>query len=198
MRRLADSVLSRVPQRANMFDRVVQPNHAEFFRNLLADIDGALHEFTELAEQLEQRCGVDDAGYSAAPPTTSVREAITAVRDLVRSLTRDLLQEPVAEQPEAEAGSPSSDTTADMAGGPSGTDFRTIRTRDDAFRALQLVADYFRRTEPHSPVSYSLEQAVRWGRLPFPELMSELIANEDVRRDMLRRAGVSDQPPGKE
>ena len=51
----------------------------------------------------------------------------------------------------------------------------TVRTREDAFRALLQVADYFKRTEPHSPVAYSLEQAVRWGRMPLPELLTELI-----------------------
>ena len=40
--------------------------------------------------------------------------------------------------------------------------------QEDAFRVLTSVADYFRRTEPHSPISFLLERAVRWGRLPLP------------------------------
>jgi type VI secretion system protein ImpA len=52
------------------------------------------------------------------------------------------------------------------------------------------VAEFFRRTEPHSPVSYALEQAVRWGRMPLPELIRELVTDESVRRDFFRRTGM--------
>jgi type VI secretion system protein ImpA len=63
-------------------------------------------------------------------------------------------------------------------------------TRDDALNALLQVADYFRRTEPHSPVSYSLEQAVRWGRMSLPELLAELIPDEAARTQLSLRAGI--------
>ncbi len=63
-------------------------------------------------------------------------------------------------------------------------------TREDALDGLLRVAEFFKRTEPHSPVSYSLEQAVRWGRMNLPQLLSELIDNEDVRTEMFRRLGI--------
>jgi type VI secretion system protein ImpA len=178
-----------------MFARAVQPNQVEFFRDLLKDIDDSLQEFTRLSQQLDEGCGRDEAGYSAAPPTSAVREAISSAGDLVRSLTRDLLGEEVAAEAVADVGGTLEPAAGPSPAGPGGTPVGAIRSREDAFRALLLVADFFRRTEPHSPVSYSLEQAVRWGRMPFPELMSELIADESVRRDMFRRAGVS-EPPG--
>lgn len=67
---------------------------------------------------------------------------------------------------------------------------RQIITRDEALDGLLKVADFFRRTEPHSPVSYALEQAVRWGRMPLPELLGDLISNIDVREEMFRRLGI--------
>src|SRR5690606_9308864 len=65
-----------------------------------------------------------------------------------------------------------------------------VQTREDAFRALLQVADFFRRTEPHSPVSYALEQAVRWGRMSLPELWRELIEDHSARSDLFRRTGI--------
>ena len=44
-----------------------------------------------------------------------------------------------------------------------------IRTREDAFRTLLKVAEFFRKTEPHSPISYTLEELVRRGRLPLAD-----------------------------
>ena len=67
---------------------------------------------------------------------------------------------------------------------------KQIMTRDDALEGLLKVADFFRRTEPHSPVSYALEQAVRWGRMPLPELLGDLISDSSVREEMFRRLGI--------
>ena len=67
---------------------------------------------------------------------------------------------------------------------------KQIMTRDDALEGLLKVADFFRRTEPHSPVSYALEQAVRWGRMPLPELLGDLISDQNVREEMFRRLGI--------
>ena len=50
----------------------------------------------------------------------------------------------------------------------------------DALRRLAAVADYFRRTEPHSPVAYLVQRAVRWGEMPLEEWLRDVIANEDV------------------
>lgn len=67
---------------------------------------------------------------------------------------------------------------------------KNILTRDDALEGLLKVADFFRRTEPHSPVSYALEQAVRWGRMPLPKLLEDLVSDSGVRDEMFRRLGI--------
>ena len=64
------------------------------------------------------------------------------------------------------------------------------RSRDEAFRTLLQAADFFKRTEPHSPVAYLLEQAVRWGRMPLPDLWAELIPEEDYRRQLFKLVGI--------
>src|SRR5262249_7477380 len=70
----------------------------------------------------------------------------------------------------------------------------SVQTRDEALRALSEVATYFRRTEPHSPLSYAAEQLVRWGRLPLPELLTELIP-DNASRDYLFTLVGMDLPP---
>jgi type VI secretion system protein ImpA len=55
---------------------------------------------------------------------------------------------------------------------------------------LSSVAAFFRRTEPHSPLSYSLDQAVRWGRLPLPELLKELIGDQSTRNEFFKLSGI--------
>ena len=76
---------------------------------------------------------------------------------------------------------------------PSGNVADVIRSREEALAGLLRVADFFRRTEPHSFLSYTLEQVIRWGRTPLPELLVELIGNEDTRRELFKQVGI--KPP---
>jgi type VI secretion system protein ImpA len=60
----------------------------------------------------------------------------------------------------------------------------TLESRRNALNLLSRLAEFFRKTEPHSPISYSLQQAVRWADLSLPELIEELVpanAREEVR-----------------
>ncbi|MGB7951961.1 MAG: type VI secretion system protein TssA [Candidatus Binatia bacterium] len=50
----------------------------------------------------------------------------------------------------------------------------TIRNREEAYQILAEVAAYLRRIEPHSPTSYLIERAVRWGELPLRDLMMDI------------------------
>ena len=56
----------------------------------------------------------------------------------------------------------------------------SLNHRNDAFSQLKLIADYFRSNEPHSPVPYLIERAIRWGYLSLPELITELISDNNV------------------
>jgi len=59
--------------------------------------------------------------------------------------------------------------------------------REEAFRVIEQIADYFEKQEPHSPVHYALRQSVRWGRMNFPDLLRELLDNDDKIIDALRK-----------
>jgi len=50
-----------------------------------------------------------------------------------------------------------------------------IANRAQALQQLQQVADFFRRTEPHSPVSYLASRAVQWGNMPLHEWLRTVI-----------------------
>lgn len=53
-----------------------------------------------------------------------------------------------------------------------------ISNRDQAFGELRKLAEFFKQTEPHSPISFLLERAIRWGYMSLPELLEEMIGNE--------------------
>jgi type VI secretion system protein ImpA len=65
-----------------------------------------------------------------------------------------------------------------------------IRSREEAFEQLRLVARFFRETEPHSVLSWQLEECVRWGRMTLPELLTDLISDGTTRDALFKRVGI--------
>ena len=51
----------------------------------------------------------------------------------------------------------------------------TIQSREDAIRALDAVAEYFRRTEPSSPIPLFVERARRLVAKSFLEVLADLV-----------------------
>jgi type VI secretion system protein ImpA len=75
-----------------------------------------------------------------------------------------------------------------MAGGGSGP--RPLRTREDAIKQIEEIAAWFKKTEPHSPVAYTLEDTARRARMPLDELLAEVLTEGDARKAMLVRLGI--------
>lgn len=68
--------------------------------------------------------------------------------------------------------------------------------REGAFRQLEELARFFRRTEPHSPTAYAIENLVRRGRMSFLDLVQELIDDGSVRKSYFVNAGIQPPPEG--
>jgi len=63
-------------------------------------------------------------------------------------------------------------------------------TREDALASLNEIADFFRRTEPQSPLAYTIDEAIRRGRLSWPDLIGELVSDANVRNNILNSLGI--------
>lgn len=53
-----------------------------------------------------------------------------------------------------------------------------ITSRLEALQQLQRVADFFRQTEPHSPVAYLAERAAKWGEMPLHAWLKSVLKEE--------------------
>jgi type VI secretion system protein ImpA len=65
-----------------------------------------------------------------------------------------------------------------------------ITGREEALRQLEAIAEWFKRNEPNSPLGYTLDEAVRRGRLAWPDLAAELIADESSRSALFISLGM--------
>lgn len=175
------------------FRIAVAESSPEFYKDLLEDLDGAIDEFSKLGSTLDEKYGRD------APPTSSIREALQTCRETITNAARDKLAQ-LDVGGEAEAEEEAAAGMGESGAAPRARAEGAIETREDAFRVIGKVADFFRRTEPHTPISYGLDRIVRWGRLPLPELLRELIADETSVDQMFKLVGIpkTDSPQHEE
>lgn len=167
----------------------IQEIDAAVLKEFLDSMDEAIARSDKLDQLLTSLSGKASLGFS------KIKNELQTVRAWFYELCESKLAELEAH---SEEGQDAADGTADTDSDPNR---RTqsgkpgvFQSRDEALSNLIKVASFFRRTEPHSPLSYSLEQAVRWGKMPLPDLLMELVRNDEVREEMFRRMGIQEKP----
>jgi type VI secretion system protein ImpA len=152
----------------------------------LREVAASAHDAWQgMADLLDGKAGRD------GPSTTQVRDLLARI---VGIATRFAPPEAAPAEAEAvgEVAPDGSTATVAVAGMPV-RGAGPIATREDALKALSDIAAWFRRSEPHSPLSYTLDEAVRRGRLTWPELLEEVVQEETSRHAILTSLGI--RPP---
>ncbi|MCI0365248.1 MAG: type VI secretion system protein TssA [Phycisphaerales bacterium] len=178
--------LARGAVSMEMLERAALETPAEFFRNVRDDLKQCSEEFDLLCGVMDQRCGRGPDGAPAAPPSSAIRSALAECMDVVLALGKNVFGDDAAGSAEGEARS--TDEARPAAGG--GAVARQIHNRQEALQSLLRVAQFFKDTEPHSPISYALEQAVRWAKMPLPALLGELIPDQSARESVFKLVGI--------
>lgn len=146
------------------FENVVAGSSEAFYLALRDDVIACLADYREISRMLDEHCGNIEA-----PPTSNIINALESTLGVINHVAKYKLPDESSNEEEFnEDGTVASSSSAKGIGGP-------IKNRTDAFRHLKEISDFFRKTEPHSPISYALEKAVKWGDMSLSELMRELI-----------------------
>jgi len=168
----AQAALDEATQLGEKIDRAVASTPLSQFTALRDMICEALEAFHVLDRVATEKYGSE--GFTLRP----LQEVLDGCRDRLDELVRKrggvgLRQEQATEQAQEDSAVTTTQTeTPSMSG--------DLKTRADAIRQLQRVAEFFRRTEPHSPVPYLVQRAVRWQEMPLEEWLQELIKDTSV------------------
>lgn len=65
-----------------------------------------------------------------------------------------------------------------------------VRSRPEALKRLAEIAMFFQRTEPHSPVAYLVQRAVKWGNMPLETWLQDVIKDENVLFQLRQTLGL--------
>lgn len=114
----------------------------------------------QLQQVVDGHLGQDGPAFT--PAKDAVDAALHGLDRLVRDSGAEGLSTPA---PDTNAhGSVSTGASAPASGGSMGG---PLNSRAQALAQLRQVAEFFRRTEPHSPVAYLADKAARWGDMPL-------------------------------
>jgi type VI secretion system protein ImpA len=171
------------------FETALRRSSPEYVRGLKQDAQACLDAAARLEAGLEARCA------SEAPSFSRLRETLSQILDALRTHGEVAAEEPPAES-EPTAAEPEGAVEPGETSSAAAPARGRILDRQGAFRQLEELAAFFRRTEPHSPIAYAIENLVRRGRMSFPELVEELIADGKVRREYFVNAGIQPPPDG--
>lgn len=156
------------------------------------DLVGSLQEAADAVAAAD--AALDRAAGDHAPSLRQIRTVLDQVKDALGHLgfseVPGFCEVPgLGEMPGF--GEASAALDGDEAVASAGPSRQGYASRDAAIAAIMALAVYWRHIEPHSPISYTLEEAVRRARLSLPELLAELIPDRDARRQYLVSAGIS-------
>jgi type VI secretion system protein ImpA len=156
-----------------------KPLHA----NIGVDMNQALAEFQNLnkalAEKLEDR----------TPALDRLEEALQDCQRWVKHLVGE---------PEAEA-SPDAAASNGMAGNqPTALTGRVPVSREEAYRQLAQIAGVLEQLEPHSPIPDLLRRAVELGKMPFRQLIREIVRDHGMLTELNREFGIKEPTPPSE
>ncbi len=164
----------------------VKSTSDEFYRELISDLEFAMAAFSQFSQKLDDAVG-------DVTPSSYISKKLDSIHSALKHLLGVRFQAP-SEVTEVIQLEPTEDEEAAILQEQNGALLMTnMQSREQAIEQLQKVADFFRESEPHSPVSYSIEQIIRWCGMPLPELLAELISDGDAKRSYFRLVGIAEQ-----
>ena len=157
-------------------------------------LENGLEKAVQTARETNQALGefLGDSSYELVSFTfiESVERMVSIVRNLA---TENCADYPPVEQEEGIAAD--GDSAAPVAAAQPMTG--EIVDRDQAIKMLTKIADFFYKTERHSPISYRIRDTVRWCKMDFPELLELLLdGDESSLNEMQKRVGFEDSNSG--
>ena len=177
-----DELTAEAAELQRVLANAVEKTPRKFYEGLETLVKSSQELLDETRTLVEQQFNAEPgvAQLEDPPPNfSSLRKALEElqykIEDLLRTKPAPLEEQGATEETAAVA---SGDGAAPVrgAGGSGGP----VQSRADALRRLSEIAAFFQRTEPHSPVSFLVQRAVRWGEMPLDRWLDEVVGDESV------------------
>ena len=159
-------------------------------RQFCEELNYAIEECVAALKELNR---VDDELYdrNQVPSTPQLAKSLDEVHSQVKKILADKrVEEPDPADDEVYANGEAVDDDGNPRAAGTGGGRGAIDSRADALRRLGEIATFFQRTEPHSPVSYLVQRAVKWGNMPLDSWLQEVVKDENVLGNIRETLGL--------
>jgi type VI secretion system protein ImpA len=166
-----------------------------FYENLYLLINECREEFRALDRVMDEKFGRQTPGLGA------LQKSLGEIHALIEALVKEKRvaePDPVPEGAAATDGSGPEEAAVIAGDGSVMVASGPVRSRQEALKRLGEVAEYFRRTEPHSPVSYLVQRAIKWGQMPLETWLEDVIKDPGVLDQMRETLGLKSGSNGSE
>jgi type VI secretion system protein ImpA len=177
------------------FDKAAAATPSAHYAVLFEDLNDCWHGIDALSKLADEQYGKEASSF------LQLRQAIEDCRGLIEAQMKKKGAVPQTKQPAASAEPEAREVTmrstavqpiaVPMAVASASNGGIDPSDRADALRRLEAVAQFFKRTEPHSPVAYLIQRAVRWGEMPFENWLVEVISDQSVLTRIRETLGIS-------
>jgi|SRR5690625_2453443 len=166
-------------------EKAVNESTDEFFLNQREDLEQCLEYFKACGQLLDEHCGAHDA-----PPTRNIIDILEECQGAIKHIGKDKYAGLDGAAHNAVADEQPTDDSGNGAAPVQSNAPKAGMDRDYALRQLKEISEFFRKTEPHSPISYVLQKAVKWGNMSLDQLIMELIPDSSSRAHFSELTGV--------
>ncbi len=159
-------------------EKSVNSSSETFYVNLRDDINDCIKQYRLISKLLDKLCD-----KNVSPPSSNIITVLEQCLATINHLAKHKF--PIAAiDPTSTEQSAMEPATLQQGGD-------TITSREAAFKQLHTISEFFLKTEPHSPISYIVAKAIKWGNMPLNELIGELIPDDSSREHFSSLTGVS-------
>jgi len=127
------------------------------------------------------------------PGLSNLKKAIDAVQTQVKKLLEEKRIEEPSESDQPETSETDAEEFSAAQGNGTGGSLSAggvVQNRREALRRLGEIAAFFQKTEPHSPVAYLVQRAVKWGNMPLESWLQDVIKDENVLYSLRQTLGL--------
>lgn len=147
----------------------------------IEECKAALSDLNRIVEEKYDR--------NQTPGFSNLRKALENIDEQAKKLLEEKrIEEP--DEVEEEAVEAAEGQPAGSGAKGDGSVSGAIANRKEALRRLAEIAAFFQKTEPHSPVSYLVQRAVKWGNMGLESWLQEVIKDQTVLFQLRETLGV--------
>lgn len=163
---------------ADRWKNAISQSRRAFYEELNVAIEECYEELKKLNLVIEEKFD-----RNQAPSLPNLKKALDNIKERTDKLLEKKREEEPDEVTEEEIIGEDGEVIEGGQGGGRGSLSSTkgaIQNRKEALRRLSELAEFFRKTEPHSPVSHLVTRAVKWGNMPLESWLKDVIKDEAI------------------